>query len=803
MERAQQWLRAKRKAIGVSFFVDEELSVTTARVLQVLRRDARISADHAPRVILDSLRLAGKDATPLAQFLGETRQETETILSGAIESGLPTREDIDHRRILIQMPLIVRGTEDRGLQTEKDQCFAGGHPENFSPDQYAQFVREFAQNAEELAVRFERQKIRLLSSWMRGSCPEPKDLDYEAGKLTPVGQLTSIASKLSWDEPAELSTSQRQSLLEKANVLIPEVYRLKGSTFLSGHDADRLNDLSSAMRFEKPLPEDLQHATQKQLEEICALERKLADMRTQRKLFANDGGEGMHERTMRELWAEYRRLLKAVAALEESPAWYSPTYGASLRGQKGPGQRSEPCRTDYQRWKMDDVVELERELTKMVFPDTKRIDAESVLSNSGMAALSGIFAYIDREIAHAELHKLKPPVMKTEDQYFEVDQAIDDHFSSRGMKPREFDPQDIDALAQAMGKEVPVAVFLNPQSNMYEMKPTDISHLLEKLTDRAWFDSLPKKFKNNGYWTHHIHLIIDNSTLGRLAKWKEFNFALLPQCIRIITFESLIKFAQDGQDIAQGGLATALGSYAGSDLRRFRSQLGLMPPETTVRRLQSFGSADTQDRKLERHSRNTLFLANEIQSSIEEGGFLKEVVHPLLPSHPQHAIAKRENAGAGGLFHIGLNVDFLRNYCEVHRYSNDRLWFQENAVEPSKFKEYAESIARAYLHLVVALAKRGGVELNLGTSYGFHTTRLAVYTKLRTKQEESDRYFTLVPYLRVATGTENIKDCTLIADVIKRADAIFTHAIDHGEILMLSRLLLRNGEKALDWNFGL
>ena len=394
VERALQWLMRKRKAIGVSFFINEELSVTTARVLQVLRRDARIAADDAPRVILDALRLAGKDATSLEQFLGETRLETETILSGAIESGLPTREDIDHRRILIQMPLIVRNIEDQGLHSEKDQCFTGGHPENFAPDQYAQFVREFADDAEEIAMRFERIKIRLLSSWMRGAYPEPNGLDYDAGKKTPVGQLTHIASKLSWDEPAELSVLQRQSLLEKTNILLPEAYRLKGSRYLSGHDAGQLDNLSTAMRFSKPLPEDLQHATQKHLDEICGLERKLADMRTQRKLFVNQDGEAIHERTMHELWAEYRKLLKAVAALEESPSWFSPTYRASLRGQKGPGQRSEPCRTDYQRWKMDDVVDLERKLTKMVFPDTKRIDAESVLYNSGMAALSGIFAYI-------------------------------------------------------------------------------------------------------------------------------------------------------------------------------------------------------------------------------------------------------------------------------------------------------------------------------------------------------------------------------------------------------------------------
>jgi cystathionine beta-lyase/cystathionine gamma-synthase len=493
-----------------------------------------------------------------------------------------------------------------------------------------------------------------------------------------------------------------------------------------------------------------------------------------------------------------------VAALEESLSWYSPTYGASGKGQKGPGQKSEPCRTDYQRWKMDDVVDLERKLTKLVFSDrTRKMDAESVLFNSGMAALSGIFGYIDSEIAHADLHKLEPPVFKTRDLYFEVDQVIADHFTSRGIKPREFDPQDVDALSQAMGEEVPAAVFLNPQSNMYEMQTTDISRLLENLTHRDWFDKLPKKFKNEGYWTHHINLVIDNSTLGRLAKWKEFDFTRLPACIRVITFESLIKFAQDGQDMAQGGLATAVGSYIGSDLRRMRSERGLMPPETTVRRLQSFGSADTLDRKLERHSRNTLFLANEIQSGLQENGFLREVVHPLLSDHPDHAIAKRENAGAGGLFHIGLNTDFLRTYGELHRYRDERVWLQDRAVEPSKHKEYAESIARAYLKLVTALAKRAGLELNLGTSYGFHTTRLAVYTKLRTKQEEPDHYFQLVPYLRVATGTENIKDCTLIADVIRRADDIFTKAIDHRQILMLSRWLMRSGEKALDWNFGL
>ena len=51
-----------------------------------------------------------------------------------------------------------------------------------------------------------------------------------------------------------------------------------------------------------------------------------------------------------------------------------------------------------------------------------------------------------------------------------------------------------------------------------------------------------------------------------------------------------------------------------------------------------------------------------------------------------------------------------------------------------------------------------GLELNKGTSYGFSTSRIAVYGKLVPEEQEQEWHYQKEPFIRVAVGTENIKD---------------------------------------------
>lgn len=46
-----------------------------------------------------------------------------------------------------------------------------------------------------------------------------------------------------------------------------------------------------------------------------------------------------------------------------------------------------------------------------------------------------------------------------------------------------------------------------------------------------------------------------------------------------------------------------------------------------------------------------------IAQLLEKDPRIKTVIHPFLPSHPQHELAKKQMTGCGGLFSIELNTE--------------------------------------------------------------------------------------------------------------------------------------------------
>ena len=56
-------------------------------------------------------------------------------------------------------------------------------------------------------------------------------------------------------------------------------------------------------------------------------------------------------------------------------------------------------------------------------------------------------------------------------------------------------------------------------------------------------------------------------------------------------------------------------------------------------------SLETLDVRMERHASNALYLAKELEGHAQ----LSSVKYPFLPSHPQHAIAKKQMKDGGGL----------------------------------------------------------------------------------------------------------------------------------------------------------
>jgi hypothetical protein len=72
---------------------------------------------------------------------------------------------------------------------------------------------------------------------------------------------------------------------------------------------------------------------------------------------------------------------------------------------------------------------------------------------------------------------------------------------------------------------------------------------------------------------------------------------------------------------------------------------------------------------MERHNANALALAQWLEREPKAG----QVIYPGLPSHPQHAIAKRQMNGFGGMISVRLRTDlagtkrFLEHQAETIR----------------------------------------------------------------------------------------------------------------------------------------
>jgi hypothetical protein len=396
-----------------------------------------------------------------------------------------------------------------------------------------------------------------------------------------------------------------------------------------------------------------------------------------------------------------------------------------------------------------------------------------------LSAVEGIFHLIDRERTRWRRTSIpvpQPLIFKTPNIYFEVDFSIEQYCQAHGVEPRVFAHSGTAALVKAIKADLPQAVFLTPISNMYGMEVTDIRAILTGLCDPEWADQMSRKRRSEPI----INLVIDNTCAGNLAAWKDFDFRRLPSFIAVISFESLIKFSQDGMDLAPAGLVTVIGEHGHPELDSVRKRHGLWPTENTIRKLAHFTDREQLERKLKRHSRNTMMLARGLQELAGSDNFISEVILPALPAHPSHRIAKRELRDAGGLLNLGLNFGFLQEYREYHLTGGGG--YLENPIGLSERPRKAQLIANAFLKVVIELAKFSRVELNLGTSFGFNVTRAAVYDH---HSDEEGRNASM-PYLRLAPGTESLKDLQLILACFRRASEIFGEAIQQRRILSLS-----------------
>lgn len=398
--------------------------------------------------------------------------------------------------------------------------------------------------------------------------------------------------------------------------------------------------------------------------------------------------------------ADLARTLQAlVGPLVTACDWQSPPFCSSTRAGTGPRTaRITPHWNDYKRDRHLEAAAYERAYVDELVDGPA--DARALLTSCGMAAFTTVLAYLG-----AERH-LDGPIVIGRGLYHESKLLLR---RAVGNRICEVDEANTEEVLRAIAEVGPRAIFLDSLCNTTWAQMPDLPAVVRYLQARApALDAV---------------LVVDNTGLGPSCQ----PLALLGTRpgLRVIVFESLLKYTQLGLDRAGAGVIVARASDADA-LSSYREHLGtnvadmaaacLPPPDRSV-----------LERRLERLGRNADLLAERLHAAALRSPV--EIAHPSLPTHPAYPRARRLRF-RGGCLSIAYEP------ADV-----SRLWPR-------------------LLETAILEARRRHVTLVGGSSFGFDVTRIYV-TASRAECGE--------PFVRIAAGTEDRLEVERVGDVLARA----------------------------------
>lgn len=414
--------------------------------------------------------------------------------------------------------------------------------------------------------------------------------------------------------------------------------------------------------------------------------------------------DGIRQASIRALLAafqclrdEIRTAYRLLAFCRELDSWQSPAHIVSTGGREvGFLQVHDvvPYVHDYQRWSLGPRVASWEEIyaEKMFDVEGTRHVALSYLCSSCMTSIQLAFV-----VCHELLGGIDRIVI-LDGSYFEIEEVARKHA-----------PCSLTSLNDVVDKCQPerTVLVLEPIQNSMARSAVDIPFLLTKL-QAANRDPI---------------LVIDRSLLGCIyQEWKPL-LRKRPNCV-ILVVESLLKSAQYGLDLAQGGVFTCL--VQADNVTTLRDMVftkraihGYLPVDT---HFSSYPSvyADILKERLFRHERNARVLASMLFDLAAE----ITVVHVSYPDIPS------ENCnGAGSLISVSNTNE--RDACY--------------------YEELVQKLSSDF--------SRSGVTVNVGLGFGFQHTRLCVALEGFASYEK--QY-----YIRIAAGAEDLSSMLLICGVL-------------------------------------
>ena len=391
--------------------------------------------------------------------------------------------------------------------------------------------------------------------------------------------------------------------------------------------------------------------------------------------------------------ADRLRIEQALlAALLGAVDWQSPPFLHSL--VPAAGRQNGQIRAhwdDYKRDRHSDAEGYERRYLEAMVDGPG--DRRALLTGCGMSAFTTILSWLIWE------GKLSGPVLAGAGLYHETRLLLERALPGR---IRFVDEGDTTGLLEAIDAFSPSAVFLDSLSNTKWMPVPDLKRVAERLRDTD------------------TYLIVDNTGLSVGCQ----PFAIADPSVRLVVFESLLKYAQLGLDRVNAGIIIARPDDA-EILDGYREHLGTNIPDVAALALPR-PNRGSLERRLARLQRNALFLAQRLDQLAPQA----TIIYPGLCSHPC-ARGVTDLAFSGGCLSIILGADG----CSPRRES-------------------------ALIRAAVTEAADHGVQLLAGSSFGFDTTR--IYLTAATADYGD-------PFVRIAAGIEHELGLELLAQAIANA----------------------------------
>lgn len=393
--------------------------------------------------------------------------------------------------------------------------------------------------------------------------------------------------------------------------------------------------------------------------------------------------------------AEIRRFVRThqatLGACITSTDWQSPSFN-----ETGPSQAGRqtgtiyPTMNDYKRDQHWDAFRYEQAYRKEFIDGLIKIPINVYATVSGMGAFATIMNYLIHE------HKISGPVVIGKSVYFEIKALI---LSAFGSDVIEVDESDTKACIETIKTYSPSAIFFDSLANSEDVAVPDLTRILSFLVK---------------YASRQTFCIIDNTCLSAAFQPYPLVFGRLNK-LRLIVFESLNKFHQYGEDRVTGGVAWTYGGDTGK-LFSYRDHSGTNIPDLTAVALPTPNRRMLMKR-LSRLSRNATAMAGALQTWIDANPAtpFERISYPGLSNHPAHTWSR--TLPFTGAFFV---IVFKKRYRTIPRY-------------------------KRFVAACMAQAKRTGVRLISGTSFGLDTTRVYL-TAVRSH--------TGTPFIRIAAGTE-------------------------------------------------